>query len=247
MFPILQVGPLSIQAPPLILLLGLWLGLVLAEKYLPVTTCNTVTARQFNNLVWISALTGLIGARLAFVAQHSGAYLDNPLAILSTSLTSLNLEAGLFLASLAALIIQQRQKLNFWQLVDGLSPLLAVTMIAVALSNAASGNAFGSATTLPWGVELWAARRHPIQIYEALAAAAILWLVWPRSIQIWFAGERFLKWVIASAAARVFFEAFRGQTAVLTGNLRLAQVIAAIVLFVGLYEWHRRDREVPLA
>ena len=32
MLPILQVGPLAIQAPGLILLLGLWLGLALAER-----------------------------------------------------------------------------------------------------------------------------------------------------------------------------------------------------------------------
>jgi hypothetical protein len=32
MFPILQIGPLAIQVPGLIILAGLWLGLSLAER-----------------------------------------------------------------------------------------------------------------------------------------------------------------------------------------------------------------------
>ncbi len=52
-------------------------------------------------------------------------------------------------------------------------------MLAVPLANLASGDAFGAPSSLPWAIELWGAARHPVQIYEAVAAGLILWVCRP--------------------------------------------------------------------
>lgn len=240
MFPILFIGPLSINSAPLILLFGIWLGLMIAEKLLPATAPGQLTPRQLNNLAFTAALAGLIGARLAYAVQSPSAYANNLWAILSPRPEALNVEAGVFIAILAILIYRQRNKITLWPLMDALTPLAAVMMAAIAVSHAASGDAFGSVTNVPWGIDLWGARRHPVQIYEAAAALGILAYSWPRLHQVYQTGERFLRFAALSAFARLFFEAFRGESQVVAGNIRLAQIGAFIIVALSLYFIHRR-------
>lgn len=240
MFPIIFIGPLSIASSPLILLFGAWLGLSIAEKLLPATAPGQLTVRQLSNLVFTAGVAGLIGARLAYAAQNISAYANNLGSILSPRPEAMNIEAGVLIAILAILIYRQKNKIDFWPLVDALTPLIAVMMVAIAVSHAASGDAFGSPTNLPWGVDLWGARRHPVQIYEAAGAAAILAYSWPRLQQAYKTGERFLRFTALSALARLFFEAFRGESQALAGNIRLAQLAAFVILALSLYFIQRR-------
>ncbi len=240
MFPIIFIGPLSIPSAPLILLLGIWLGLMIAEKLLPLTAQGQMSTRQLNNLALIAILVGLVGARLAYAAQNPSAYANNLGSILSPRPESMNVEAGVLFAMLAVLIYRQKNQIAIWPLLDALTPLLAMMMATIALSHAASGDAFGSPTGLPWGIELWGARRHPVQLYEAAAALAILIGSWLRQQQMYAMGERFLRFMAASAFARVFFEAFRGESQAFTGNIRLAQLAAFVIMALSLYFIHRR-------
>ena len=109
--------------------------------------------------------------------------------------------------------------------------------IFLALAHLASGAAFGAETSLPWALELWGAKRHPSQIYEALAAALILLVCWPGR-KTWRqnpAGIYFLSFVALSAAARLFLEAFRGDSLTWLWGLRTNQIIAWLVLALSLW------------
>ena len=112
-----------------------------------------------------------------------------------------------------------------WPTLDALTPLLAVMAIALGLSHLASGAAFGATTQVPWGIELWGAKRHPSQVYEILAAVAILLILWPGK---WGeqepAGRYFLLFVTLSALAQLILEAFRGDSLLLPGGWRAAQI-----------------------
>ena len=50
MFPIIQIGPLSLPAPGLILLAGIWIGLTVAERFAPRFKANS---NQLYNLVFV--------------------------------------------------------------------------------------------------------------------------------------------------------------------------------------------------
>jgi phosphatidylglycerol---prolipoprotein diacylglyceryl transferase len=95
---------------------------------------------------------------------------------------------------------------------------------------------------LPWGIELWNATRHPTQIYELVASLFIFSLIWFRKSTS-PDGSTFLRFVALTAGVRLFLEAFRGDSTLIFGGLRLAQVIAWIVLAATLlfYELVRKE------
>jgi phosphatidylglycerol---prolipoprotein diacylglyceryl transferase len=235
MLPVLQIGPLALQLPGLLFLLSLWLGLSLAERFAP---RRGVSAGVLYNLVFAALLAGAAGARLSYILQYPEVFAANPRSALSLNPGLLDPWGGAAGAILALLILGQHYQLGFWPTLDALTPLFAVLAIGLALTNFSSGAGFGSPTNLPWGIELWGARRHPTQIYEALAALIILVLLWPGrpGIQSWPSGKYFLTFVLLSALARLVLEAFRGDSRLVFGGLRLAQALAWLVMAAALWQ-----------
>ncbi len=238
MLPVLQVGPLAIQTPGLMYLLGLWLGLSLAEKHAP---AHGLSADQLYTLVFTALVAGLVGARLAYALQYPDAFSGTPISLVSLNAGLLDPFGGLATALLAALIYGQRKKLAFWPTLDALAPVLGVFMIGVALAHIASGEAFGAVANVPWSINLWGAHRHPSQFYELGASALTLFILWKWMQTESRAGTLFVRFIALTAGWRLFLEAFRGDSTLLVWGVREAQVIAWFVLAVALIllEWLR--------
>ncbi|MGD8458660.1 MAG: prolipoprotein diacylglyceryl transferase, partial [Anaerolineales bacterium] len=167
------------------------------------------------------------------------AFFDNPIDLVSPNPHLFDPYAGLVVGIITALVYIQRNNLSFWHMLDALTPAFATVSIALSLSNYASGNAFGSPTTLPWGINLWGTTRHPTQIYEALGAGIIFWLLWPgHTMGISKPGTLFLRFVAYTATIRLFLEAFRGDSLVTIYNLRVVQITAWIILAISLWGWY---------
>ena len=242
MLPILQVGPLAIQFPGLILLAGVWLGLLLAEAH---AARRGVAPNHLYNLVFILLIAGLIGARLVYALRYPQIFAASPLSLLSLNPGLLDTWGGLATGALAAAVYGQRKGLALWPTLDALTPFLAVIAVAVALSHLAAGTAFGAPTNLPWGIELWGTRRHPSQVYEALAAGLILVVLWPgrKSFDTWPGGAYFLAFVAASSLSRLLLESLRGDSLLLPGGLRTAQAAAWVILIASLWGLRQRMAE----
>lgn len=232
MLPILQIGPLAIQTPGLILLLGLWFGLTLAEKLAQIE--KKIDPNAIYNFALIALLAGVIGARLFYAAQSIEVFAKDPLSLVSLNTAMLDPFGGFVTAGIAVLIYGQHRKLPLWPTLDAFTPALSVLAIAVGLAHFASGDAFGIPARLPWSIRLWGEYRHPTQLYETILAFVIAILVWPRRRSSIIAGIRFLAFIAMSAQARILVETFRADSTMILGTLRAAQVIAWIVLAVSL-------------
>lgn len=242
MFPILQIGPLAIQTPGLILIAGIWLGLTLAEHH---AARFQIKSELIDNLVLTSMVAGILGARLGYVIRYPNAFFTNPFSAISLNPGLLDFWAGLASALIVAFAFRQRKRMAFWPTLDALTPGLAVLAVALGFSHLASGSAFGMQADVRWAIQLWGENRHPSQIYEILAAVAILVLYWPgKSVLVnrvtGFPGEYFLGFIAISAAARLFLEAFRGDSHLLLVGIRQAQVIAWLILAAALFAISRR-------
>ncbi len=235
----------SLFAPPrhyLLLFAALWLGLALAEKR---TERHGVSKDALNNLTFYSLLAFILGGRIIYAVANLSAFVQSPLSIFSPNPDLFNSIGGLVSALVLGLIYGLRQKLPFWGTLDALTPLFATLAIGLPLAHLAAGTAFGSPTSLPWGIELWNATRHPTQIYELIAALIVFSLIWFRKTRS-IPGMLFLNFTALTTGARLFLEAFRGDSILIFSNLRLAQVIAWTVLAVTLLlgEWISRNTQL---
>ncbi len=235
MLPIIQVGPIAIQLPGLILLAGLWISLTLVDRE---AQRHDLDASTLNNLILIGLIASILGARLWYAAQFASVYFEDPLSLLSLNTSTLAPVEGIATGLVAALIYGQRKKLPIWPTLDALTPSISLFAISVGLAHLASGAAFGAPTDLPWGIELWGTLRHPTQIYETIAAAVVFLVLMQQRTRSPFHGYLTLLWAVMFATSRLLIEAFRGDSIIALGSIRSAQLVSLAVIVAGLLGLH---------
>jgi phosphatidylglycerol:prolipoprotein diacylglycerol transferase len=174
MFPVLNLGPLTLPAPQLILLIGIWLGISLAEIKAKRSGHN---AEILFKVIWVTILAGILGARLSFAARNPVAFQGQWISLISLNQALFDPVGGLLIAIAAGYIVAARNQHADWALLDDLVPFFAVLAPAVFLSNFASGSGFGTFSDLPWSIDLWGGPRHPVQLYYLFASLAVLLLI----------------------------------------------------------------------
>jgi len=231
MYPYLRLGPFLLQLPLLALLVGVWIGSALAEKEAARLKLSTTIV---NNLAFVGLIAGIAGARLAYAVRYLQVYLENPLSLFALNVNTLAGFDGLLIGVVVAAFYGWRKKLPLRPTLDALAPGLAAFMVALGVAHLLSGNSFGASADLPWSIYLWSEYRHPSQVYEILAALVVLFIVLKRPLGQAGDGINFLIWVALSSAARIFLEAFRGDSMIWPGGFRAAQIVGLIVLAIAL-------------
>jgi len=239
MLPVLQIGPLAIQLPGLLLLAGVWVGSALIEREAPK---HRLSGATLGSLVFYGLVAGLLGARLGYALRYWSVYAEDPLGLVSLNPLTLSAAEGVAAAFLMALVMARRHRLPLWPTLDAFAPGLAAFAVFAALADLSSGDAFGAPTSLPWAIELWGAARHPSQVYALLLALAVFVAVRQFGIGPTFSGFLFLAWLAMTAASRLFLEAFRGDSEIVLDSFRSAQLISLIVLGAALLGLHQRAR-----
>jgi phosphatidylglycerol:prolipoprotein diacylglycerol transferase len=213
--------------------LGVWAGSWLAEKE---AARVKIKPDLIYNLIFLGLVGGLVGARLAYAARFLNAFLENPLSLFSINPNTLSPNEGLLIGLLVAFVYGQRKGMRLRPALDALAPGLATFMVFLSIAHLLSGDAYGApADTLPWRIYLWSEYRHPSQLYEIMAALGVLFLVLKRPLGDPGRGLYFLLLVALSAGARVFLEAFRGDSLIWPGGFRAAQVIGLAALAGALW------------
>lgn len=231
MFPAVQIGPAVVQTSILAFILALWLGTAIAER-----ECNRrkLGGDDAWGTVAIAVAATIISARLIYVAQNLAAYASDWREIFSLTTGTLSLDYGAVFGLVAALAYVQRRKIPLARFADALAPGALVALTIVALGQFLSGDAYGAPTDVPWAIELYGASRHPVQLYDAIAALIGVSVIWRVARKQPPDGSIALLAIAWASAARVLIDAFRGDAAVLPGGYRPAQIMGLIVLLVAL-------------
>jgi prolipoprotein diacylglyceryl transferase len=239
MYPILQIGPLAIQLPGLLLLVGLWIGTQIAERE---SARYKLDPGLISNMIFTALAAGIVGARLGYALKYIDLYLSEPLNLLALNPNTLSAMEGIVVGLIAATIYAQRKGLSLLSTLDTLALGAAVFAIFVALAHLSSGDAFGAPTTVPWAIELWGADRHPSQIYELLFAVGITLVILQVRKTRFFPGFIFTLFVALTAISRLFLEGFRGDSSIVFGSIRIAQLISFAVMIFALIALHLLSR-----
>jgi phosphatidylglycerol:prolipoprotein diacylglycerol transferase len=228
----------ALFSPPrhwLLLLGAIWLGLNLSERRLKAPLSPEV----LNNLVFSGMLGYLLGGRVFYAVEHFSQVMQSPLSLFSIS-GMFSLKGAMLTLVFTLLIYLQRHDLPLWPTLDALTPLLACALIGLSLANLASGDGFGKESNLPWAWELWGARRHPTQVYEFIASLATLGVI--LRLRPAAPGVLFLRFLALTCGWALFLFAFRGDSHLLPGGVRLEQVIAWLGLALSLWGLDRFQR-----
>ncbi len=211
----------NIFAPPrdlILLVFFAWIGAILTEKR---ASRHGIAEADLVNLITYGLIGFLVGGRLIFAAENLSAFLQSPISLISINTALSDNWAGLAVALITGFAYAQRRGLALWPTLDALTPYFALIAVGLGFAHLASGLAYGAPTNLPWGIQLWGANRYPTQFFEILAATLIFALIWfPR----WDSrpGTGFLLFALSTALARLFIEAYRGDSTLILGGYRSA-------------------------
>ncbi len=231
----------NIFAPPrdlILIILAAWIGLTLSERR---ASRHHVNLDSLSNLLLVSLLGFIVGGRTLYALENLSIFAQSPTSILSLNTALFDQWGGLIIAAITAFVYGQRTHLPLWPSLDALTPLFATLAIGIAFSHLASGAAFGKATNVPWAIDQWGALRHPTQVYEIAASLLTLVLILIQKSTV-KPGYEFLLFVALTSASRLVIEGFRGDSTLIFGGIRAAQVAAWLILFaafIGL-EYQRK-------
>lgn len=119
----IDLGPLSISPHGIGTGLGIAAGIVVL---LPATRRQGIDDELTFRLLTRAIVAAMIGARLAYVVNHAGDYLDDPLRVLRLWEGGFSLLGGIAAALLAILPEIRRHGLDFWAVIDAAAPGLAL-------------------------------------------------------------------------------------------------------------------------
>ncbi len=251
MLPYINLGPIGLPTGPLVYLLGAWLALYAVDR----------AARRLGQapeplyaLASVALLGGFVGARLVFVALHWPSYDDNLLGIIWPLTSGYSAAGGVFIGAAAAFFYGRWRRLSLWPTLDVLAPGLLIFLMAVSLADFLGGAGYGSLTAMPWGIDVFGVRRHAVQLYEVAAGAVALGVWWAatsdltgrrvtlesdnsiarRPVRSYLAGRPFLLAVAVYAAGRLFVDAYKETTPVMTSGIHTVQAVALLILLLAL-------------
>ncbi len=241
MLPTIDIGPLVLPTAGLIFIIGAWIVLSLTERAAKKLELNVEATYT---LVAIMMGAAFVGARLVFVLAHWTAYQDDLLSIFWPLTSGFNWGAGIVGALLAGFFYMRAKQLPPAATLDALAPGLILALMVLSLADFAAGPGYGQESSVPWAIDVFGIRRHPVQLYE-LAVGILALLVWWRVVdRRRYEGQLFLLTMAVYAAGRLLFDAFRANTPLTSNGFHLIQIASLIILLVCVFLMGRQpDQE----
>jgi phosphatidylglycerol:prolipoprotein diacylglycerol transferase len=208
---------------------------------------------------WV-LIAGLVGARLFHVIDQWEYYAGNPLYIFQVQQGGLAIWGGLFGGGVAAIAYARMRHIPIGRHADTVVPALLIAQIIGRFGCIVNGDAYGGATSLPWGFiyahpnalipsALFGIPTHPYPVYEILWNGAILLALLKLRYSFTKDGLLFFSYLSLYSLGR-FALTFVRQENALFWQLQQAQVIAIATMFVSvatiIYLSRKRDRRIAI-
>ncbi len=247
MHPILfQVGPIAIRYYGLMYIVAIAVGFYLLwrevkRKRIPLETESLL------DLLLLTIPLAIIGARLYYVVFRLDYYGRFPLDIFKMWEGGLAIHGGVLGGILAVLLFARWKRVKFWALTDAIAPSLILGQAIGRIGNLMNGDAYGTPTTLPWGIHFPAnspagmaypgLATHPSMIYEMILNLAIFAYLWAIRKKEYKDGFSTAMYFILYAVARSIVSLTRGDDLYL-GPIKAPHLVSALlVIGFGLYIW----------
>jgi len=188
-------------------------------------------------------LGGIVGARLFHVLDNLDVYTDDPLLAIKFWEGGVSIFGAILGGTLAGVVCAKLRGISVGRLADVVAPGLILAQAVGRIGCTINGDAYGTATSLPWGVSYThpdAASNtepapyigHPVPVYEIIWDLMIFAVIWKLRGRIRPEGSLFLVYLSLYSLGRFFFSFLRGGEEKVLGPLHQAHIIAIVVFVV---------------
>lgn len=203
-------------------------------------------------------VAAIIGARLYYCIFEWESYKDDLLSIFAIWNGGLAIYGGIIAGLAAAFVVCKVRKMNFYNLLDIAAMSLLIGQGIGRWGNFANQEAFGSNTTMPWG--MWSEKIgltlireqetliakgmevnpslpvHPTFLYESIWCITgffILYIITKKFRR--FSGQTFLCYGVWYGTGRMIIEGFRTDSLYIgNSTIRVSQPLSAAIVLVSL-------------
>lgn len=240
-----------------------WYGIIIAVAFLAgamyvlrrVKTFGLDGDRMMDTII-VGVILGVVCARLYYVLfSGDSTYLENPLTIFNIRLGGIAIYGGIIGAVIAALLMSKLRRVKLLPMLDAVSGGLLIGQAIGRWGNFVNVEAFGSNTTLPWGMTSpgiqWYLQQnqarlaaigvtvdpavpvHPTFLYESIwCLLGFLFLAWYTGRRR-FDGELGLIYIGWYGFGRFFIEGLRTDP-LLIGTIRVSQLVAILCVIASV-------------
>ena len=194
---------------------------------------HEIKSEKTIDILIVCLLSGVIGARLYYVAFNWEYYSGDLMTIVNLRLGGLAIHGGLIFGFLAGLIVCRIWNIRPLNAFDLFAPGVVLAQAVGRWGNYFNSEAHGGPTELPWGIPIGGELVHPTFLYESiwcLIVFAVLIFIDNRRD---FDGETFLFYCMLYSFGRFFIEHLRTDS-LMIGMFKQAQVLSAVVFVICL-------------
>jgi phosphatidylglycerol:prolipoprotein diacylglycerol transferase len=189
-------------------------------------------------------ISGIVGARIVYVAMNIQYYMRNPVEIINLTKGGLVWYGAFIFGMIGAALFLKKNRINFWTAGDLFAPYIALAQAFGRIGCLLNGCCYGS--VVPAGSILGvvfpneSVSRYPTQIFSAilLLIIFIILIIWQKRRH--FNGEIFLAYGLLYSMKRFGIEFFRGDYPKILHGLTISQLISAAIFVVCLIIFMQR-------
>jgi len=252
---VFSIGPLTVRWYGLMYVVAIVVGTLVVWPYAKSKGLDKEVPRsQLENLLLISVVAGVVGARLYFVLQQPlGPYLQQPWRILAFWQGGMAFYGAVFAVVIVLIVFALRNRIPVWRFLDAAALFAVVGQFFGRIGNFINGDIIGYPTTLPWGV-MYAnpnsfPPRHdiayqPAAAYEAIIDIILFGILWRLRNRV-RPGVLFFVYIFGYSVSQLIVFFWRDNEIVFLG-LKQAQVTAIVVMIVAavVFLWFMKRRAI---
>lgn len=234
MYPeICKLGPFTIYS----------YGLMLVLAFMVAAALSSSRARKENfnpdiifNLLFISFVSGVIGARVFYVIEHIGDYIRSPLEVIMFQHGGLSWFGGLILGSVSGIIFLKNKKLEIYKALDLIAPFLALAQAIGRVGCLLNACCLGKESTFGIYFTLHGRILIPVQAYSSVLLIFIFMILRFLQDRPHKAGYIFFMYLLLYSLKRFFIEFLRADNEIVLFGLTLFQVISIAIFIFSIYK-----------
>jgi len=246
-----QFGPIAVPSYGVFAAIGVLTALFLSVRLARVFGADP---NKVWNLIVLMVFSAIVGSRLLMVLLYWGVLRTVPLwrMGLAAMRTPWFLLAGCALGLLIGFAYMLVARMPLRRTLDVLAAPLALGHAISCIGSFAAGSAFGTPTTLPWGVTynsklamLWSGTPqglplHPTQLYECVVELAIFCVLMVLLRRL-APGELMGTWLVLFGISLYLLDFLRGgNVRILNDSLTVGQALAVLMVLAGGMLWWKR-------